>query len=435
VIKKFMHLTIWSVFFFAGISETLGLPIRLLNFLALGLVMLLFVESFIRRSVKFPLVWIFLGLLGVTWVSGPLLQGTSAVTAFFFFRQLLLLQYLYMFTIANESDDRVIHFIKRLILILFLLQPIAAIIKIGTIGFMESYIGTMSIREGSLTTVAVMVPFAYLFSAYLHKRQRRMLVLMLLFVIFGLAGEKRAIFVFIPLLLLSMFLFYLYYRKISFVSFLRMGFMFIFMAISLVYVVVRINPTLNPEKEVGGEFDLVYAIEYVERYSNRGNNLQDMSRTQAIQYLSGYILSQSPMVILFGEGAGKLSEATLDSDKNPIHYYYGIRYGGRMGLAWIFLQIGLVGLGLYIMLFIRMLRYVIRYSKDSQTTVIFFGVWFSIVLDLSIYSMVSIRYFVINGVLFFMFGMIYRQNARMQHLKTQANDTMVGRVNQEHSQV
>jgi hypothetical protein len=417
VIKKFMHLAIWSIFFFAGISETLGLPIRLLNFLALGLVMLLFVESFHRRKVKFPLVWIFLGLIGVTWVSGPLLQGTSPVTAFFFFRQLLLLQYLYMFTIVNEPDDKVIIFIKRVILALFFLQPIAAIIKIATIGIMESYIGTMSIREGSLTTVAVLVAFSYLFATYLYKRQRRQLVLMLFFVIFGLAGEKRAIFVFLPPILVSIFLFQTYVRRINFVTVLRTSGMLVLVGSALVYTIIRMNPTLNPDNRVWGEFDPLYTVDYVQRYSDRGTNLQDMSRIQSIKYLSGYITSQNPLVILFGEGAGKLSEASLDSDKNPIHYYYGIRYGGRMGIAWVFLQIGVLGVSLFMYFYFKMLRYVVRYCSDPITKVSFFGIWLSVALDIMIYSMVSIRFFVINGVLFFMFGMVFRNHTQKQHLE------------------
>lgn len=412
MIKKGIHLIIWSIFFFAGISEIIGLPVRMLNLMALGLVTVLFLESFRRKKIKFPLLWIMVALMGVTWVSGPLLNGIDPVSAFFFFRQLILLQFLYLFAIANEPDDSIIQFVRKVIIILFLIQPIAAIIKLGTIGPMESYIGTMSMREGSLTTLAVMVPFAYLFGTYLYQQKRRYLILMLLFVIFGLAGEKRAIFVFLPPVLLSMFLFQMYVRKVKAISILKSGFMLAVLGMSLVYTIVRMNPTLNPDGKVGGEFDIAFTVDYVERYANRGTNLNDMSRTQAIQYLSGYLLSQDPLILLFGEGAGKLSEATLDSNKSPIHYYYGIRYGGRMGIAWVFLQIGLVGLILYLYLFIKMLRFVIRYSQDPMTKVIFFGIWISVMLDMMIYSMASIRYFVISGVLFCMFGMIYRQKYR-----------------------
>jgi len=412
VIKRGMHLLVWVIFFFSGVIEIIGLPVRLLNLLALGVVFLLFVESFRRKKIRLPHLSLVIGLAAVSWVSGALLNSISMIPVFFYFRQLILLQYMYLIIIVNEVDGSLVEFIGKTLLVMFFIQPFAAIFKLATIGSMESYIGTMSIQEGSLTTVTFLIAFGYLFVRYVQDRKPRMLVIMLLFILFALTGEKRAVIIFLPPMLVILLFAQAYFNKVNVIVLLRTGLLVITLSVGLIYAVVRLNPTLNPEREVLGTFDLGYTLDYIDRYSNRGTNLQDMSRLQALQYLSQYIYSQDMQILLFGEGAGKLSEATIDSDKSPVYYYYGIRYGGRMGIAWIFLQTGFVGLALYLYLFLSMLKFVLNKSDDSAHKLLFLAIWIPVIIDLSIYSLVSIRYFVISGTLFFAYGYIYRKSVR-----------------------
>lgn len=399
---------IWINFFFAGMIDILGLPKGPINLIALGTVGLLFMESFRRRKIRFPLLVFVLSLGVITLVSGPYLNGTSTVSAFFFFRQLILLQYLYMFIIVNESDDSIIFFVKKMIIYLYLFQIIAAFIKLFTVGLMESYIGTMSIRQGSLTTIIVMVATSYLFSMYLCSKKKELLFIMVLFFGFGLIGEKRSIFVFVPFVMALTFLYQIKIQHKNLVYIIKVCSIFFISIAMLVYVTCRANPTLNKEREVWGEFDLAYAMDYIVNYNFGDTDVEHFSRPQALEYLAAYLVSQNLEVMLFGEGAGKLSLATLDSDEDPIHYYYGIRYGGRMGIVWVFLQIGVLGVALYVLLYLKMLLFVIRKCKSPEYKLAFWGLWICIMMDLFIYSMVSINFFVINGPFFFLFAVIYR---------------------------
>ena len=85
--------------------------------------------------------------------------------------------------------------------------------------------------------------------------------------------------------------------------------------------------------------------------------------------------------ILFGEGAGKLSESNLGV--NPMAYYYGIRCGARMASAWIVLQIGLVGTFIYFFILLRMLLFVINTSGRIFQKLVFIGIFITIILDTS----------------------------------------------------
>ena len=71
------------------------------------------------------------------------------------------------------------------------------------IGFSESPIGTVSNSEGSITTVITLIGCTYGLTKYYQKDHKGLLIVFM-FVLFGIIGEKRAIFILLPLLIFLM---------------------------------------------------------------------------------------------------------------------------------------------------------------------------------------------------------------------------------------
>jgi hypothetical protein len=406
--KKFLHFSVWTIFFFKGVIEFTGLFPSILNLLAISFIFLLFIETFSNSKRFYPFISLFILLTIASFVSGPILNDIGFTEYFFFLRQLFLLPLLYLIVIVNERNDDLIRFIIKLIIFYFALQIPASWIKLIILGGpgIEMFVGTVSWKQGSMTTVISMIGCFYNFSKYLYLRSKKYLLYFFLFVIFSQIGGKRAVLVFVPLGCLFISIYYAKLNHIPIKKYLKLipiliSFLFIFF-----YLIVRLNPTLNKEHQVWGSFDLNYTLSYFDFYNNNAKNLYDLSRGNALKFIGYYIINQPIDTILFGEGAGKLSESKLGA--NPMRYYYGIRYGARMGLAWIGLQLGVVGTYLYFLIFKKMFHVVRKHKSRNFHKLIFTGIFITVLLDTLIYSMSSIQYFVSGGLLFAYFGIFYR---------------------------
>ena len=84
---------------------------------------------------------------------------------------------------------------------------------------MEDYIGTMSLYQGSMTTLIAMIGSFFSFSKYLMNRNKKYLVWILLFIIFSQIGGKRAVLFFIPFGCVLIGSYYLYVKGLLTFSF------------------------------------------------------------------------------------------------------------------------------------------------------------------------------------------------------------------------
>lgn len=413
IIKKYIHGLIWSIFFLKGLIENLDFYPRQLNLLALLLIALLFSETLLKRK-KYspPFLKRILILLFVCIISGIVLNGLGYVEVFYFFRVLLLPHYLYLIVIINEKDDSLVKFIMKIILMFFLLQIPASFAKYALVGDTEMYIGTVSLKEGSVTTLVALFGACYSISRYLHEKNSKYIILFILFVIFSQIGGKRAVLVYLPIIMGTIYFYFVSIKRMNLIKIIKKSISVLLLSLVVLYSVIRLNPSFNKESKLGGSFDISYALDFIDYYNDNNDRLIDLSRPQALTYMSLYFLNQDLLTILFGEGAGKLtfasSELYVDDSKSPIEHYYGIRYGGRMAIVWIVMQIGLVGTLIFLTILYRMLRYVLRQKIKNYHKMVFLGLWLSIILDIFTYSMVSLRYFIIMGVLFTYFGIIFR---------------------------
>tara|TARA_B100000315_G_scaffold256138_1_gene301325 strand:+ start:896 stop:2206 length:1311 start_codon:yes stop_codon:yes gene_type:complete len=425
--KKLLHITILVIFFFRGVFELTGFYPRMINFIALALITILFGATLFRKNIRLPYFFTFVALGVVCIISGPILNDISLTNSFFFFRQLLLLQYMYLVIIVNETDDDVIRTIYKTILLLFIIQIPANFIKYILVGTAERYIGTMSVSQGSLTTIFTLFAIAFLFSKYLYTKDKKLILYMFLFLMFNAIGIKRATFVYLPIIMFIISIYYIKITNLQPVIIIRSVILLGVISFAMTYTILRMNPDLNKEAKVGGSFDIKYAMEFVREYNQqRGLNLNQygatiMSRPQALIYMYDYLLKQDMDTILFGEGAGKLSPKNVPKGVTPLSYYYGISYGGRMGIVWIFIQVGLIGVIIFLYLMVKMLFYILKFKPATYHNWAFLGIWMVVMLDLLTYSPTFIDYFVINGTFFFFFGLFYRDKAMKRNFLSNTN--------------
>ena len=422
-IKKYIHLLIWSIFFLKGIIENLDFYPRQLNLFALLLIGLLFLETLLKRKTSSPpFLKSFFLLILVCIISGIVVNSFGYIEVFYFFRVLILPQFLYLIVIINEKDDSIVKLIIKLILMFFLLQIPASFVKFLLVGNTEMYIGTVSLKEGSVTTLVALFGASYSISKYLYEKNSKYILLFFLFVIFSQIGGKRAVLIYLPIIIGAIYFYFMSIKKMNLINVAKKFFSITLISLVILYSIVRLNPSFNKESKVGGSFNISYAFDFIDYYNDQTDDLYDLSRPQALIYMLVYFTNQDLVTFLFGEGAGKLTYASsvnfVEDSKTPIEHYYGIRYGARMAIVWIVMQIGLVGSFIYFTILYRMLRYVLRQKIKDYHKMVFLGLWLTIIFDIFTYSMVSFNYFIIMGVLFTYFGVIVRDQKMGRKLLT-----------------
>ena len=222
IIKKYIHGSIWSIFFLKGLIENFDFYPKQLNLLALLLIALLFLQIVLKRK-KYspPFLFGVVILIFVCIISGVVLNGLGYVQIFYFFRVLLLPHYLYLFVIINEKDDALVKFIMKIILMFFLLQIPASFVKYVLVGNTEMYIGTVSWKEGSVTTLIALFGACYSISRYLSEKNFKYVILFLLFVIFSQIGGKRAVLVYLPIVIGTIYFYFVSVKRLNHIKLIK----------------------------------------------------------------------------------------------------------------------------------------------------------------------------------------------------------------------
>lgn len=287
-----------------------------------------------------------------------LINPVSFIQLLLFLRKYLLFVALFVLFYNIKLTDKDKENLLKFIILLFITQIVVNIAKLPTVGQTEPYIGTLSIRGGSLTAIFALFGIAFSFSAYLYTKKIRYLFLILGFFIFSVIGLKRGHLIFLPLLLLIQYLLYVRFTQehfwrnaliISPIVALITGFM-IYSGFSLV-------PTLNPEGMVGGSFDPAYVIKYIDEYLNPGRPIAGITyfgRGEAPRAVFELLKNNGWLSLLFGLGPGDIiiSQYTISadivaSDELLSGMKYGIGYGVRTGVLFTTMQTGILGTILY----------------------------------------------------------------------------------------
>jgi hypothetical protein len=360
-----------------------------------------------KEKIETPFWGYFLAFILVSIIS-----KTNAVIPLFSYSYFLIytcLSYVYFLVIVNDENLDRYRFIIKIAVIFYIIQIPASWIKYVTVGQQELYIGTISVSSGSLSTFVPLFAITCLIALYFFKPDKLQILLMIGFFFVGVIGHKRALVFFIPITVIAIYLIYnLKARKL--VSFKSLRFM-VFVALaslSVFYFAVRLNPTLNPDNKFWGRFDYQYFTEYAENYtSSEGRSHQEMRRKDGLIYFANYLYNSETTNFLFGDGAGRLVDSRYTASSNDMLSLYGVRYGGRMSFVWLYLQVGAMGLLVYLAFILKIAHMVWLNYKNNPYYLMFLGMTFIYLLDFFTYSNVFLRYHCLSTLHMFLAGLLY----------------------------
>jgi len=420
---KALHYMYWALIFFTGIMQLSDVPSSIYKAgVPLMAILLLLVTIYKCKGVlKFPH-----SLLVITYVFVSIISGViNNLDAFsvIYFLSYTIVSYFYFVVIINESDLDRITSIKKFVLALALIQIPAGVVKFFLIGQTEKGgIGTMETGAGSLSTIFPALMVAFVIGQFLYTKKIKYLIVVFLYLVFGIIGDKRAIVYIIPAVIILAYGIFMRMNKFS-MNNLRM----IIAIPTVVFVVfffsVKTLPTLNREHSNWGSFDLNYVFNYTANYNKTSStNSEEVSRQEGLVFFTNHIIGSPPSVFLFGEGAGNLVSSGFKSNESTMLSIYGVRYGGRMGFVWLILQVGILGSALFFLIIFRINQNIWKYYKrnSSSNPAIILGFLTAtgvILWDAMLYSNSSVRYEVIKGIYFFAAALIYRNMSAEKNKK------------------
>ncbi len=402
--------SLFILLFSKGFLELVGIPNNISSLICELHIILMLVIFKKSKNSQYPGWFLIFGIF-LTGIISTVNNQTSIVQFLLFFREYFEVIIFFYLIINIHFIEKEIQFLIRLIIFLFISQIFANLIKLIILqDIVEPYIGTIAVLGGSKTMILALVGGSYFIVQYLLTNKRTYLIGLLGFIIFSLIGGKRATILYFPLIyLISYFIFQFKYsvkQKIALnklVPILTGG-------ILIFYFTARLLPTLNPEKQIGGSFDLTYIIEYSESYTS-ADYINEIGRSEAPAYLVIKLLNDGYDKLAFGYGTGHLikssyNENTVNLNSDEItSTKYGVGYGARTGFLQFLLQIGVIGV-IFILFFFLFIMFLIWRIKTAPVVFRFTSILLLLILlmDFFTYSYESLLFSAIGCSIFFFQG-------------------------------
>ena len=222
--------------------------------------------------------------------------------------EILLIYFIVKHTIYNGKGERLL----ALFYDIGLMQIIISVFKMFAIGWqLEGLVGSFTIIGGAIGTT---IPILWFINLWYYRKGQLgkwdwLYTLGLLLV--GFTTGKRAVIFILPVVVAA---FMIYVPKLRLKS--STIAMTILLVPLLLYLGVRLTPTLNPEHKIWGSFDWEYAMGYAETYQFGKEGLQGQSDAIAqvdehIQYAGGAIIGQKQYVEAAGRGGATIATLRL----------------------------------------------------------------------------------------------------------------------------
>jgi len=354
--------------------------------------------------------------------------------------------YIFFLALMNlDLSENTVSFLNRLIIFLFLIQLPAAALKYLFLGQQELWAGTVSWQAGQFGTTLPLFAIAFLIAFYyIRKSFGIFFILYLGFVFFGIIGQKRALPVFIPsVLLLAWFLNWrdkatglLSIFSVKQLKSLALVVLFAFVALSSYTLISKdemFMHGLNPKK----------LIEYVYWYNTRDdmashgivkenitsytiieNNMKNngipdteyaMGRGKITKVAFHHLRRNGVAKIFLGFGPGAMISSP-HLGRNDISYNsFGFR-GAVTGFIVFLLQLGVIGVILFTCLFFEL--FIRAYSvfrttrnKDLKMVALgFMGVTYVFLLDFFFYSQSTFFFGVLTPTYFYIATIVMRKD-------------------------
>ena len=332
----------------------------------------------------------------------------------------------YFFIRKKIFFENQIKSLNKLFFFIFLIQIPASVIKLIVVGQQEAVIGTMHYSAGSLNTIVPLIAISMLFSFYLFfRRKYTFLFLIMGFLFMGWTGEKRGIYFY--LIILSFFTIISYSRLQNFnvlskvkSTFIKIPLLILSLFIIL-YVGVKFSPTLNPERILGGSFDIEYLINYIYSYSYQTNEdgLGGGRLSALISSFTFFINESDIKTLLFGMGPDVLIGSSFDDGSQ---YDFGVAsFMGINGWTTSLMSTGFLGAITFTLtyLYIMFKTFKITSSEtDKYWKATSFGIYlvcFVFLLDFFTYTKASFHSVPLNITLFYFFSVLINRNSLLKY--------------------
>ena len=233
-----------------GLLEILGINQSSIRVIIDTLIVIIIFDNFLKKISWFYLSSTLLLLISLSIVS--FLINDISLLQFILFLRIYILPILFFVSLKNIKNINLIK-LDKLIVFLFIEQIIASILKLIISGQSESYIGTISVFSGELATIIPLLGMSYFFLKYLHYNNRKYLFISPFFLIISYSSLKLGTIVYLPVVLLGSYLFWFNSQKMSskyLIKFLLNLFKYSIFLMFFVYLLVRLNPRANIEREV-----------------------------------------------------------------------------------------------------------------------------------------------------------------------------------------
>lgn len=264
--------------------------------------------------------------------------------------RLVLRFYLFYLALINlHLSEMQLKRIMGLLSFLFIIQLPVSVIKFVIQGVNENTIGTYALHGGGITPTIAVVGLVFAAAYYsLYKHSITYIILGVSFIAYGILGAKRIMLFLYPMIFFI--LYYILYIKQSSVLLKRgstIAFLITFvLTMSTGAVILKYNPTLNPEKKVGGSVNFEYALDFSKKYE--GNMLTRKTATgryNTTKITFNVLAGEGVGRLIFGFGPGSLTRSILDRDfhySSPNLKIIDQCYG-QTGLTFIATEYGLLG--------------------------------------------------------------------------------------------
>jgi len=380
--------------FIKGVLELSGIPETFLQLSIDTLIILLSFVAFIRilklKKTIFPALTIIILLLLTILLSFLVTDVTSLHLMLFIKRfgvYILFFYSLFNIKLSEKQKKKIV----SLFIFMFIIQIPAAIIKLLVLGgTLEKIVGTMSVMEGSLATTMPLLAISYLIVFYLDSPKLKYIILILSFIGIGLVSNKLGILFYV--MFLFIYLSYLFaspkFYFPNFKFFKKMTIMSIYLLI-IFSLFVTLNPRANPEHKVGGSIDIEFLQNFVENYQtlDLDTGVEGDGRFEAPFVALKRLSDKGIVSLLFGFGPGDIVKSSLTAYENPLLEKYNIGYGGRLGVVWMLMQIGILGTVFFVLFHFYIFKRLYRmyqtkeydkFSKNIILTVLGFSALFFI---------------------------------------------------------
>lgn len=419
--KKKLHICFWTLVLFQGVFQLCGIPNFVYNKLGISLVLFfLFTYTLLsarNQIIYLPGIYLFL-LFALMSALSLIFNGTSLVLCLFFL-QSTMIGYIYFLVIFNENDLSLINSVCRYIKYVFGVQIIAILIKFFIIGISESgSIGTMSLTSGSLSAIFPLFVISVIMPFWLYGKTSTIsfIVLATGFWVFGIIGDKRALLWMYPMFIAILLLFFLLQERTRWAKVIRNFAIIGLMGVFSFYFAARLLPTMNPEREVWGSFDIEHIFGASQNYALEQNRDRDQEgRLSAWQYLPMHLQSKGDLSFLLGDGPGILIATSFRnsnlsdlSESELFEQLYDLSYGVRVGFLWIMAQVGFLGVVSYIFFIMSIIRKALK-NDNKIMSLIIKGVICVVVFDFFLYSYTYVAEMQINALVFLILGITMKK--------------------------